>query len=63
MRVSRNYNVEHWKQLKFANEIDWHTAVSIFQDRLHAPSDSRRSVSSISISNITDATRSSTIDC
>jgi len=34
MRVSRNYTVDHWKQLKFADEDDWHTAVSIFQDRL-----------------------------
>jgi hypothetical protein len=34
MRISENYNVEHWKGLSLTNEADWNKAVDIFRDRL-----------------------------
>lgn len=34
MRISRNYTVEDWKSLTFAEEKDWCQAVDIFRDRM-----------------------------
>src|SRR2546426_832356 len=34
MRISRNYEVEDYTRLRFANEMDWCTATAILRDRL-----------------------------
>jgi hypothetical protein len=34
MHISRNYTVDDWKCLTFADETDWPQAVTIFKDRL-----------------------------
>jgi len=34
MRISRNYRVDDWNRLSFADPADWDTAVCIFEDRL-----------------------------
>lgn len=35
MRVSRNFEVEDWKALKFKAEAEWQKAVDIFDDRMN----------------------------
>jgi hypothetical protein len=34
MKISRNYNVEHLRDLDFTSEAGWQMAVTIFEDRL-----------------------------
>jgi hypothetical protein len=34
MKISRNYDAEHLRNLDFTCEADWQRAVAIFEDRL-----------------------------
>lgn len=36
MRISRNFTVDDWKQLRFTSEADWDRAVAMFHDRLES---------------------------
>ena len=34
MRISRNYTVDDWRQLRFTSETDWECGVAMFEDRI-----------------------------